>query len=81
MKLTYQYIGGVVSKLLNMKKETFVGVLQNHPSITAIDRSHQSDPNPPITPIDRSDQSELLSADCGLKNDTVALEEVSEEMV
>ena len=66
LRLTYQYIGGVLSKLPNMKKETFVGVLENHPSITS---------------IDRSGQSELVPANSGLNNDTVALEEVSEAMV
>ena len=43
LKLTYQYIGGAVSKLPNSKNETFIGVLETHESITRIDRLDQSE--------------------------------------
>ena len=66
LKLTYQYIGGVLSKLPNLKKETFICVLENHPSITM---------------IDRSDQSKLVPAESGFNNDSVAIEGVSVVMV
>ena len=62
LKLTYQHIGGVVSKLPNTKKETFIGALGNHESINTIDRSDRSVIKPVDNPsvVDSSEIDELM---------------------
>ena len=38
LKLAYQHLGGVISKLPNGRKETYISVLCNKPEITSIER-------------------------------------------
>ena len=83
LKITYQYIGSVLSKLPNPKKETFIGVLENRQSITMIDRLVQSNVEPADNvsnndDVEMDEVTDVESADNVSDNDDIEMNKVSE---